>query len=242
MLIYPAVDLMGGRCVRLAQGRFDDATEYDDDPHGRLGAFAASGAVWAHLVDLDGARAGAPAQHGLIRDLAAQSTLFLQAGGGVREADHVASLLQAGASRVVVGSAAVRRPQEVAAWLERFGPERLCLAFDVRPGPDGFEVAAHGWTEGSGLSLREALDLYPAGRLRHVLITDVSRDGMMSGPNLDLYAQTAATRPDLAIQASGGVADLKDLKALRAQGLPAAIIGRALYEGRFTLEAALHAG
>ena len=242
MLIYPAIDLKDGCCVRLSQGRFDEATVYDPDPFGPLAAFEAAGAAWVHVVDLDGAKAGRPAQHATIRRMAVETTLKLQTGGGVREAAHVESLLDAGVARVVVGSAAVERPDQVRSWIERFGVEAVCLALDVRDGPAGPEVAVRGWTQGSGVTLDAALNLYPPGALRHILVTDVSRDGVLSGPNVELVREIAAARPDLAVQASGGVAAVDDLKVLRIAGAAGAIVGRALYERRFTLEEALDAG
>lgn len=238
MLILPAIDLRRGTCVRLSQGRFDAATEYGD-PFAQLAAFAEAGAEWTHIVDLDGARLGRPAQHELIGRLARATDMRIQCGGGVRERAHVAALLEAGAARVVVGSAAVRRPAEVRGWIAEFGAERICCAFDVRRAGEAYQVAAQGWSESGGATLREALALYPSGALRHVLATDISRDGELAGPNLDLVRSIASARPDLCVQASGGVAALDDLAALRAAGAAAVIIGRALYERRFRLEHAL---
>lgn len=242
MLIYPAIDLRGGRCVRLMQGRFDQETVYDDDPFARLSRFAEVGAEWVHVVDLDGAEVGRAVQHDLISQLASTPGVKLQSGGGVRSAGDIRRLLDGGVGRVVVGSAAVKSPDEVRSWLSEFGPQRVCLALDVRPSKGGWEVAVQGWTEGSGLSLSSALALYPEGLARHVLITDVSRDGAMSGPNVELLGETVSLRPDLRIQASGGVSSLEDIRILKNIGADGAIVGRALYEGRFTLEEALDAG
>lgn len=239
MLIYPAIDLRAGACVRLMHGRFDQLTEYDAVPAARLAAFAAAGAAWIHIVDLDGAEAGRAVQHALIGDLARDATVRIQSGGGVRAIGDVERLLDAGVDRVVVGSLAVTRPDEVAGWLRRFGPERLTLAFDVRI-EDGVPVPAlKGWTQSAGVDLWAALDAYPAGTLTHVLVTDVGRDGALTGPNLDLLGEVRRRRPDLRLQASGGVASLADLAALKALGADGAIVGRALYEGCFTLEQAL---
>lgn len=239
MIVYPAIDLRGGVCVRLLHGRFDAVTRYDDDPAARLARFAADGAAWAHIVDLDGAEAGRAVQHALIGELAASIGVKIQSGGGVRGFDDVRRLLDAGVSRVVVGSLAVSDPEKVRDWLERLGPERLTLAFDVKM--DGLTPypALKGWVERAKVDLWAALDAYPPGFLRHVLVTDVGRDGALTGPNLDLLAEVAKRRPDLSIQASGGVAGLSDLPALRAIGADGVIIGRALYEGRFTLPEAL---
>lgn len=238
MLIYPAIDMMGGKCVRLALGKFDDATTYGD-PRAQLETFAVKGATWVHVVDLDGAREGKPMQHAALGDLARRSGVRIQCGGGVRERDDVARLLDAGVARVVVGSAAVRWPNAVREWIAEFGVERVCCAFDARPVGDDFEVVVHGWVEGGGVSLRAAVDRYGAGALTHVLVTDVSRDGVLTGANAPLMRALVQARSDLAFQASGGVASLDDLKALQATGAAGAIVGRALYEKRFTLEDAL---
>lgn len=242
MLILPAIDLRGGACVRLLHGRFDAVTRYDDDPGARLAAFEAAGAEWVHIVDLDGAQAGSPVQHGLIGRLARWSGVRIQAGGGVRTADDVARLLDAGAERVVVGSAAVRDPAEVVGWLERFGPDHLTIALDVRLTDTGPMVATSGWTAGSGVLVWDAIQRLDAGSPRHLLVTDIGRDGALEGPNLDLTTELLGRLPGHELQASGGVSSLKDLVALKAAGAPAVIIGRALYEGRFTLEEAIGAG
>lgn len=238
MLIMPAIDLISGRCVRLLRGDFDAVTAYGD-PLEQLAAFAAAGARWVHVVDLDGAKQKRPVQTALIADLARVAGVALQVGGGVREAVDVGALLRVGAARVVVGSAAVRSPHEVRAWIDTFGSERVCCAFDVCAHEDGFEVAVDGWTASGGIGLDEALAFYPPGTLAHALVTDIGRDGALAGPNLTLIAALAAERPDLRVQASGGVSALSDLAALQRAGASAAIVGRALYERRFTLEQAL---
>ncbi len=239
MLIYPAIDLQDGVCVRLAQGRFDDATRYGD-PRAQLAAFAQAGAQWVHIVDLDGAKQGSPAQYELIGELARSADVRIQSGGGVREREHVQALIDAGVARVVIGSAAVKRPQDVRNWIEAFGVERICCAFDVKQRDDGaFEVVVGGWTTGGGATIEQALALYPPGALKHILVTDVSRDGILTGPNVELMQTIITARPDLETQASGGVATLDDLTLLRSTNAAGAIVGRALYERRFTLEDAL---
>jgi len=235
MILYPAMDLMGGRVVRLAQGRFDDATAYPGDPAEALGAFAAAGAAWAHVVDLDGAKAGAPVQHDLLARLASQAPLKLQLAGGIRTRDQVARLLDSGAGRVVVGSLAVKQPGFVAAWLDEFG-DRITLSLDVRLIDGVPQVATAGWTEDSGMSLWDVAARFP--QARHLLLTDIGRDGMLEGPNFALLEEAARRLPHLAIQASGGVASLDDLRRLRTAG---AIVGKALWDGRFTLAEALDA-
>lgn len=242
MLIYPAIDMQSGRCVRLKQGRFDDATVYKTKPFELLANYKAAGAAWAHIVDLDGAKAGRAEQHLLIGNLAATARIRIQAGGGVRRREDVANLFSSGVARVVVGSVAIEQRAHVYRWLAEFGAERICLALDVKTEHGVRAVAVRGWMESSGLPLEDALALYPPGTARHVLITDVSRDGMMKGPDLELIRKIAAARPDLEVQASGGVATLDDLTALKMSGAAGAIVGRALFEGAFTLKEALRAG
>lgn len=234
MIVYPAVDLMDGRCVRLRQGRFEDATVYSADPAEALAGFAAAGARWAHVVDLDGARAGAPVQHALLAQLAATAPLMLQVAGGFRTAEQVGRLLDAGAGRVVIGSLAVKHPELVRDLLQAFGGERIALSLDVRVRDDVPYVAVSGWAEDTDRSLWAVADLFPDAR--HLLLTDIGRDGMLAGPNFALLDEAAARLPHLAVQASGGVASLDDLRAVRAAG---AVVGKALWEGRFTLEEAL---
>ncbi|HEY0599932.1 1-(5-phosphoribosyl)-5-[(5-phosphoribosylamino)methylideneamino] imidazole-4-carboxamide isomerase [Brevundimonas sp.] len=241
MIVYPAIDLRDGVCVRLMHGRFDAVTRYDAAPAARLAAFAADGAVWAHIVDLDGAEAGRAVQHALIGELAAAVDIRIQSGGGVRSADDVQRLLDAGVGRVVVGSLAVSDPTTVRGWLDRFGADRLTLAIDVKADGDRWIPALKGWTEAAAIDLWAALDRYPPGTARHLLVTDVGRDGALTGPNLDLLGELVRRRPDLRVQASGGVSSLADLAAARAAGCDGAIVGRALYEGRFTVAEALAA-
>ena len=233
MIVYPAMDLMGGRVVRLAQGRFDDATTYAAEPAEALAQFAAAGAEWAHVVDLDGARAGAPVQHNLIAGLAAAAPLQLQVAGGFRSRDQIARMFDAGVGRVVIGSLAVREPERVRGFFAEFG-DRITLSLDVRL-VDGVPlVATAGWTEDSGQSLWDVAALYPEAR--HLLLTDIGRDGMLAGPNFALLEEAGARLPHLAIQASGGVSSLDDLARLTTAG---AIVGKALWEGRIDLTEAV---
>jgi len=240
VLIYPAIDLMGGRCVRLSQGRFEEATIYPADPAEALAAFSAAGASWTHIVDLDGARERSPRQHDLIAGLARDARQHLQVAGGFRTRDQLARMFDAGIARVVIGSLAVQEPATAAAFLHEFGGDKITLAFDVRLAGETPEVATSGWLETSGKSLWDALALYPDAR--HILVTDIGRDGMMTGPNLELIAGIVSRFPSLAVQASGGVSSLADLRALQDIGAAGAIVGKALWEERFGLEEALDAG
>ncbi len=233
MKLLPAIDLIDSRCVRLTQGDFTRQTSYSDDPVAALAGFFQGGATEAHLVDLDGARSGAPRQHDLLAHLAASTPLALQVAGGFRTADQVAVMLDAGVSRVVIGSLALTDPAAFAAMLTRFGPDRLTLALDVRLDGDAAMVATHGWERGSGLRLGEVLGQFPT--VRHVLVTDIARDGMLTGPNIALMNSILSDFPYVSLQASGGVASLADLDALRATGAASAIVGKAIWEGQFTV-------
>lgn len=239
MLLIPSIDLRGGRCVRLLQGDFDRETVYDLDPRELAGRYQSAGARWLHLVDLDGARDGTLANRRLILDLAARtasapaaaSTLQIQVGGGIRSLQVVEALLSGGVARVVVGSAAIEEPDEVGRWLQRFGADRVCLAFDVRL-RDGLPlVQTRGWTQSSSTTLWQAVSRFQPFGLRHVLCTDVDRDGAMQGPAIELYRQCLERYPDIAWQASGGVRGAADLAELHTLGMAAAISGKALLEG-----------
>lgn len=241
MIIYPAIDLKDGFAVRLLHGDFNQVTRYDDNPAHRLAAFAAEGAQWVHIVDLDGAKVGAAQQYELVGEMARAVDIKIQCGGGVRTEDDIKHLLDNGVTRVVVGSLAVTQTDQVLAWLDQFGSEAITLALDVKY-EDGLPVPAlKGWTQSAGVDLWTVLDRYPSSLLTHVLMTDVSRDGALTGANIDLLSEAVQRRPDLKIQASGGVATLEDLTAAKAIGCDGAITGRALYEGRFTVTEALKA-
>ena len=237
MLLIPSIDLRAGRSVRLLQGDFAAETRYELEPHELLSRYRQLGAQWLHVVDLDAARDGTLINRALIHRLAAQRAVRLQVGGGVRDSGAIDELLSQGVARVVIGSAAAQRPAEVAAWLARYGAERICLAFDVRLDAGGEpRVRTHGWREGGALSLWDALGAYADGTVRHVLCTDIERDGALVGPNLALYREALQRFPQILWQASGGIASGADLAALAACGLPAAISGKALLEERISVE------
>ena len=237
MIDYPAIDLMDGRCVRLAQGRFDDATIYSDDPAEALARFAEAGASWVHMVDLDGAKAGRPVQHDLLARLADNAPVKLQVAGGFRDAASVAAALEAGASRVVIGSLAVRDPEAVRAIIAEHGGDRIVLALDVNIVGGMPMVATAGWTQTSGRTLYDIASEYADGR--HLLVTDISRDGMMLGPNLPLVREAAGRVRRMDFQASGGVASTADIVALAQSGAAGVVIGKAIWEGRIDLAEAI---
>jgi phosphoribosylformimino-5-aminoimidazole carboxamide ribotide isomerase len=238
--LIPAIDIRGGRVVRLAQGDYARQTDFDADPVALAAAFAGAGARWLHVVDLDAARSGGWSLGPLVRAIRARTQLRIQTGGGVRGEHDFAAILEAGAERVVVGTLAVREPMRVADWLAREGGDRLVLALDARQGEDGrWRVPVAGWTAESGATLEGLLQHYAGLGLRHALCTDIARDGMLSGFNLDLYRWIAGRWPRVQVQASGGVRGLGDIEGAREAGAAAAILGRALLEGRFDLREAL---
>jgi len=236
MELIPAIDIRGGRCVRLLRGEFDRETHYELDPRELARDYRAAGARWLHIVDLDGARDGQRGNTTLIGEIAASADLSIQLGGGIRSEESLVAALDC-ADRVVVGSLAVTSPDTVSDWLVRFGPDRIVLGLDVRLDRTGTaRVTTHGWTEDSGLSLDDAIARFAPAGLRHVLCTDVARDGALSGPNLALYQTVQARWPALAVQASGGIQNAADLEALAATGVAAAISGKALLEKRIRFE------
>ncbi|WP_371182362.1 1-(5-phosphoribosyl)-5-[(5-phosphoribosylamino)methylideneamino]imidazole-4-carboxamide isomerase [Xanthomonas sacchari] len=239
-VVYPALDIRDGRVVRLAQGDYARETHYGDDPLRRAQAFAEAGAHWMHLVDLDAARAGGYTLAPLLQRIHSETGLQVQTGGGVRSRADLQRLLEAGASRVVIGSLAVRDRESVLEWLAEFGPERITVALDSRQDAHGvWRLPVHGWTETSSLSLDTLAGEYAAAGLVHLLCTDIARDGMLSGPNLALYAHLRQLAPTLAVQASGGIRDAADVRGAREAGCAGAVLGKALLEGRLRLDEAL---
>lgn len=240
MEIFPAIDIMGGACVRLRKGDFADATVYEKDPLIMAQKLRASGARWLHVVDLDGAKAGRMRQRDVLASLARSSGLSVEVGGGIRSTEDVENLLDSGVARVVVGSLALRDPEKVRGWLRSFGASKIVLAMDVREEQDAvFEVLTHGWQQGSAQTLDDALGHYEVCEGLTVLCTDVSRDGMLTGPNLSLYRHIQANHPAFAILASGGVSGPQDLAALAALNVAGVIVGKAMYEGRVDIAEAL---
>lgn len=232
--LYPAIDLRGGRVVRLAKGDYAAETVYGDDPVGVAVAFADAGAPWVHVVDLDAARSGDPVNRSVVAAIAdaLRGRARLQNGGGVRSVADVETLAEAGVSRVVMGSAAVTDPELVDRAADVLP---VAVGLDHRDG----ELAVHGWTEGSGVRLDEALGRFPAAAA--FVITDISRDGMLSGPDVEGLTR-AVLETDIPVIASGGVSSIDDIVALAAiPGLGGIITGKAVYEGRFDIVDALAA-
>lgn len=238
MRVIPAIDIKDGRCVRLFKGKFDQVTEYAVDPAELAGRYQELGAEWIHCVDLDGARQGTPGNLQQIGRIADRLDAGIQVGGGIRDEAAIQRLLDLGADRVVIGSVAAEKPDEALTWLREMGPDRIVFALDVTV--DGEDEApmlvSRGWAETTRTSLWEALDRFGAEGLRHVLCTDIGRDGAMTGPAVDLYAACVRRYPEVAFQASGGVRHVADLSALADTGAASAIVGKALLDGRISDE------
>ena len=238
--VYPAIDVREGRVVRLAQGDYARQTRYERDPLETARRYASQGATWLHLVDLDAARAGGYTLVPLLREICAFTGLKVQTGGGVRVRDDVARILAAGAARVVIGSLAVKAPERVLEWIAEFGVDRITVALDCRQDEAGiWSLPVHGWTETAASTLDVLAVRYADAGLEHLLSTDIARDGMLSGPNEDLYAHLRTIAPRLRVQASGGVREVADVAAAKAQGCAGIVLGRALLEGKLDLEEAL---
>lgn len=239
-IAYPAIDVREGRVVRLQQGDYGRETRYPGDPFAVAMRYADAGARWLHLVDLDAARAGGYTLATLLRRIAGDGRLQVQTGGGVRDEAAVATMLEQGASRVVIGSLAVRDPPLVESWLQRYGSARITIALDTRQDDAGaWRLPIHGWTERAELDLDACLRRYRDAGARHLLCTDIARDGMMRGPNLELYRMIVARGEGFELQASGGVRDVADIVAARDAGCSGAVLGRSLLEGGMTIEDAL---
>lgn len=237
MTIIPAIDLRDGRCVRLLHGDFARETAYGDDPTAIAARYAEWGFRYLHTVDLDGARTGEQSNRDVVQRIVDETPFEVQLGGGLRTRDALAAWFDAGIRRAVVGSVAVADAARVRGWLSDFGPDRLVLALDCRLDDDGIpRLATHGWTRDSGASLWDCIDGYRDTGLRHVLCTDVGRDGALTGPSLPLYRELVDRYPEVELQASGGVRDVDDLRRLRELGAAGAITGRALLDGRIAAD------
>lgn len=238
--VYPAIDVRAGRVVRLAQGDYARETRYADDPLALAQAYAEAGATWLHLVDLDAARCGGYGLFELLAAIKAKSGLKVQTGGGVRDDADLERLIAAGADRIVVGSLSASQPQRVAAWLDGYGPERIAIALDARRNDDGrWFPATHGWTRQGERSLADLVRFHAHRGMRHLLCTDIARDGMLSGPNLELYGLLRQWAPQAALQASGGARAIGDVREAKRIGCAGIVLGKSLLEGRLDLAEAL---
>lgn len=239
--ILPAIDLRGGRVVRLRQGDFEQETTYDTDPVAVARAFAADGAAWLHVVDLDAARTGTPSNQAAIAAIIeamgerAGHPVNVELAGGLRTEVAVAAALDSGAARAVVGTAAIRAPDFAALLIRIHGAERIAVAIDVRDG----QAVGHGWARNAGVvDAVKVINRLAAVGVTTFEVTAIDRDGLLGGPDLELYRRLVAMGRG-AIIASGGITSVEDIRAVREIGCSGAIIGRAVYEGRLTLEEAL---
>jgi phosphoribosyl isomerase A len=232
MILLPAIDLRDGRCVRLEQGRYDAETSYSDDPFSVAQSFVDAGAEWLHVVDLDAALDGTPRNQEIIARIVGSTNIKVEVSGGIRDEQAVDAAIGSGAARIVVGTRALSDPEFVQRIVAMHG-DKVAVGLDVR----GTTLQARGWTESAG-ELHPTLDQLEAAGCKCYVVTDVTRDGMLNGPNLELLNEVAQ-RTSATVVASGGVGTLDDLRALKAAGVEQAIVGKALYAGRFTLAEAI---
>jgi phosphoribosylformimino-5-aminoimidazole carboxamide ribotide isomerase len=231
MQIIPAIDIIDGRCVRLTEGDFDRKTVYDADPADMAKRFADAGLSRLHLVDLDGAKAGRVRNWAVLESVVAAADLEVDFGGGVKTEDEVRRIIEAGAAYVTVGSIAVKNEPVLLEWFGRFGADRFLLGADVRKE----RISIGGWLEDTSIDIFDFLEQFTGYGVRQVFCTDVSKDGRMEGPSIDLYRRILDRFPQLGLIASGGVSCMEDLEALRALGCSGAILGKAIYEEHISL-------
>ena len=232
MEIVPAIDMIEGRCVRLSQGDFNKSKEYDASPLEMAKRYEDVGVRRLHLVDLDGARAGIPQNLRSLEQIASATSLDVEWGGGVRSKESIASVLNAGAAGVICGSLALQEPRLFSAFLKEYGEERIILGADI----SGGKIATKGWLELSSSTIEEVIELFLKDGLKRVICTDISKDGMLQGPAVELYSALMERFPTMHLTASGGVGSMADLENLEAAGVPAAIVGKAIFEERITLK------
>lgn len=231
MEIIPAIDIIGGKCVRLTKGDYNQMTQYAEDPAEVARTFEAAGIRRLHVVDLDGAKAKHVVNLDTLRKITSATSLKVDFGGGVKTREDLEKVLEAGAAQVTAGSVAASAPELVAEWIREFGPERIILGADVLDD----QVMVSGWQQGSGLDLFDFLASYQRLGIQYVICTDISKDGALQGPSFDLYRKIIAAFPALRLIASGGVSSLADLEQLKEDRLFGTIVGKAYYEGRVTL-------
>lgn len=239
-MIIPAIDLIDGQVVRLYQGDYAQQTTFSLSPLEQLKSYQAQGAKLLHIVDLTGAKDPTKRQTELIANLVSKLDTPIQVGGGIRTETQLNELLEIGVSRVVIGSLAVKEPQLVKSWFEKYGADAICLALDVNINEQGEKiVAVSGWQTGGGKSLESLVEEYKSVGLKHALVTDISRDGTLQGANNQLYQEIAECYPEILWQASGGIATLDDVDAVKQSGASGIIIGKALLINQFNVEEAI---
>lgn len=232
MDIIPAIDIIDGKCVRLSKGDYNAKKIYNDNPLDVAKQFCDAGIRRLHLVDLDGAKNKHIVNHKTLEIIATHTNLIIDFGGGVKSRNDLTTAFNSGAAMVTVGSTAVSDPETMYSWIDEFGADKMILGADVR---DGY-ISVNGWLDDSSITLDSFLADYTGRGIKKVLCTDINRDGMLQGAANDLYKQILTNHPDMYLIASGGVSSLEDLISLKEAGLPAAIVGKAYYEGRVTLQ------
>lgn len=232
MELIPAIDLIDGRCVRLTQGDYEQTKVYDGEPVDMARRYADCGVRRLHIVDLDGAKAKAPCNLHTLEKIAVATGLDIEWGGGIKDDTAMRQALDAGASRVICGSVAVDNPELFSQWLQQYGASRVILGADIRNG----KVATHGWLKDGGIGVEELVEMFLPAGLSQLICTDISRDGMLQGPNMPLYVNLQQLFPSVDVTLSGGVSSIADLECARENGVRAAIIGKAIYERRITLK------
>ena len=230
--LIPAIDIIGGRCVRLSQGDYERQTTYDAEPADMVKRFADCGVKRVHVVDLDGAKAAQPENLPTLEKMADVDGISIEWGGGLKTETAVRQVFDAGAAYAIVGSVAAKQPDLFTTWLNAFGAERMVLGADVREG----KVSVSGWQEDLNLGIEALIDTFQPHGLRQVICTDISRDGMLQGPSFDLYTQLQAAYPDIDFTVSGGISSMNDIRRLDSLKLCKVIIGKAIYEGRISLK------
>ena len=230
--LIPAIDVIDGKCVRLSQGDYQSKKVYNENPVEVAKMFEAYGIHRLHVVDLDGAASKHVVNYKVLETLAGQTSLVIDFGGGIKSDEDLHIAFESGAQMVTLGSIAVKEPDTFNRWMKVYGSERIILGADAKDG----KIAVNGWLECSRLELMPFLDDYIKKGVTKVLCTDISRDGMLNGPSLELYKQIMEAHPDLHLIASGGISGMKDIEALNEAGIPAVVFGKAFYEGRITLQ------
>ncbi len=230
--VVPAIDIIDGKCVRLTKGDYAQKKVYNEDPLEVAKSFEGVGLRRLHVVDLDGAKAQHIVNHKVLEKIAAKTALVVDFGGGLKSSDDLRIAFECGARMVTGGSIAVKNPGEFTGWIEKFGGEKIILGADV----SGEKIAVSGWQEGTDLDLLPFIKSYAAKGITQVICTDIGRDGMLQGPNIALYKKIAEAFPDLHLVASGGVSAMADIEALDKNGLRSVIVGKAIYEGRISME------
>ena len=232
MYIIPAIDIIDGKCVRLTQGDYEQKKVYNEDPLEVAKQFADAGVTRLHLVDLDGAKAKHIVNYKVLERIATRTDLHIDFGGGLKQDEDLRIAFESGAAQITGGTVAVKNPERFLAWLQRFGAERIILGADVKNG----KIAVSGWQEESQEELLPFLERYLAAGVRYVICTDVSKDGLLQGSALGLYAEIRERFPDLQLIASGGVTEMEEIERLQDIGCFGAIIGKAIYEDRLSLK------